>query len=418
MSEIELVNLILSLTCAAIHGSEVTVIPDDASLEWEKVYEYAEKNLLVPLLYDRISELQGIPANILDKWKAAARYSMLVQLEKYKELKRLLSKASENNITFIFLKGCVLAGLYPRYAARSCSDTDILVFPKDINRAVRFFEEEGYLKDVNKSNEFVFAYRNPTVNTTVELHLCLWEKDGGKRAGLLDCFDLAGQETLIKVKTCDMEVVTLGFEEHLIFQIHHIIKHFTLQGITMRYLIDITLYVNQYEQYMDYSRLWDRLKQLQYDRFSEALFRICVHYLKLTPGIIKDRKSLKKELEMRFLLDLMKAGSIYEVQNESWQLSNIIEPYYSGNKRLSKSVFLRKINYLLMMFRHFSKNYKKSRRLLLPFAWIQKCFRFIIRSNKNKMDWKDAFRAKLSIVDKRLLLMRDLGLEVGQKDEV
>jgi hypothetical protein len=412
MQELDVAKYILSLVNSSIH-KEADMPNKNFFVDWEVIYVYAEKNLLIPLLYRRISQQEGIAQDIFIRWKTMAKSSMLLQLERINALNRLLNKAEQQGITLVILKGCVLASLYPEYETRISGDIDIFVYQREKEKAIRLLESLGYRRDINKSNEAVALYIHSFEPSIVELHFSLWESETRSRAGLLESLNLTKEETLVRLNVCGMEMVTLGYLEHLIFQIYHIIKHFSLQGITIRYLADITLYINRYEEFISFKDFWEKVEMLKYDKFCENLFLICIKYLNMSQSIMKDRTLRVSEYEQEFLSDLIQGGSSYEADNESWQLSAIIKPYYQGDRNIPKTGLIRKLNYIKLMYRGFAKKYGKKRKLLLPFAWIYKCVSFVIRCRKSKQKWSKAFQNKLAIVDKRLLLMKSLGLEDG-----
>jgi len=228
--------------------------------------------------------------------------------------------------------------------------------------------------------------------------------------------NLTKEDSLIKINACGMEVTTLGYEQHFIFQMFHIIKHFSLQGVSIRYLVDVTLYLNRYEEYINFEKFWVKMEILSYAKFCENFFNICVQYLKMSPKILQGRKIRVSEDTEKFMMDLINVGSIFDEKNAGWQILGIITPYFIGEQDIPKSKFKRQIKILFPASKDLPNEYAYARKLkiLLPIAWIHKCVYFLIKRHKHKGDWYDA-KEKLTVAEHRLSLMRSLGLMDGGK---
>ena len=100
--------------------------------------------------------------------------------------------------------------------------------------------------------------------------------------GVLEKCKLTDTASFVELTACGIDVVTLGFTEHLIFQMFHIIKHFVVQGVGFRYFMDITLYINHYIKELDLQRFWNSMEELGYDKFCDVFFWCCNQCLGMT----------------------------------------------------------------------------------------------------------------------------------------
>jgi hypothetical protein len=416
MSEVDCINNIFSLLKSTLLTEQKY---DFANIEWQQITDIADRNLLIPLLYDKVKELSGIyniPEHMLRGWKSITLGCMLSESVKYKQLERLLQLAESMNVTFILFKGCVLADLYPNYLTRSSCDTDILVYERDREKAIKILEDLGYQKCEKTSKEFVYVYKNTPANHIVELHFSLWEDFTGRNIDLIKGMQLDREDTLIRIRACGLDVTTLGYDEHLIFQMFHIIKHFSLQGVSIRYLADITLFLNRYENDINRIEFWSRMETLGYDKFCENFFAICVQYLGMSARILEGRKiKLMKDLNV-FLMDLINIGFLFGDGKACFQLMGTMTPYFIGEQEIPKSMFRRRLKILFPAGKDLSMEYRYARswKLLMPIAWVHRWSHFLLKSRKHKKDWYSA-KEVLIVADHRLSLMRKLGLMDGGK---
>ncbi|HWT76034.1 MAG TPA: nucleotidyltransferase family protein [Mobilitalea sp.] len=413
-------NIKVLLTCVnkAIHG-ETGLNEDINEADWDRIYELAKRNKLATVLIPFIqksSENLNIPVALLADWKKEALGYMLAESRKYMVLRQILQLAKEEDITFILFKGCVLADMYPNYLSRITSDTDIFVYERDKKKAVRIFENMGFRKSTISSKDSVYKYILDSIFYKVELHFSLWEDYKSDKIRLMDEMRLTKEETLLRVKACGMDVVTLGYEEHLIFQMFHIIKHFSLQGVTIRYLVDITLFVNRFGEQINLQRFWEKMKILNYDKFCENFFYLCMQYLGMSSKIMEGRQAKIIGNVDDFIVDLMNVGISYEKRTADWHLVGILQPYFLGELVIPKSRFGRTLRILFPSSEVIPFAYARKYKILLPVAWIHRCFYFLVKLPTCRKEIKDA-KEKMHLAEIRLSLMQSLGLAGGGNRE-
>ena len=337
--------------------------------------------------------------------------SVVNEYEKYKCIRRVLSLAERKGIPFILFKGCVLAGLYPAYIQRSSCDTDIFVYDSYRQQAIDMLVDAGYVINEEHSKEQVCVLTYSKFPHTIELHTCLWEDYQGKRLDILESMDLTAKEKLITLETCGFQVTTLGYEEHLIYQLFHIIKHFSLEGIGVKYLADITLFVDAYGKYINFEQFWDKLERLDYAKFAHYLFAICIEFLGMDGSILKNRQMAMGEELYEFMLDLFNGGALGGEKKDSWQILGMMTPYFTGEKKGAKSKVARKLAVMFPRARDLQDHYAYAKKypVLLPAAWVHKAVSYLIKYRKKGDDWYSAGE-KLDVAEHRIDLMDKMGL--------
>ena len=336
---------------------------------------------------------------------------VIYEYEKYKCIRNVLALAKENKLPFVIFKGCVLADLYPQYVQRSSCDTDIFVNYEYREKAIEVLVNAGYVINEEHSKNEVCVLQYSKFPHAIELHSCLWEDYEGKRLDILKSFGLTDTDKLIKLETCGFEVTTLGYEEHLIYQLFHIIKHFSLEGVGMKYLADITLYVDAYGKYIDYQRMWKRLEELDYAKFAHYLFAICIEFLGMDRVILENRKMSMGNEFYEFMIDLFNGGVMYEDKSDSWQILGMMTPYFTGEKGSSKGKIGRKLAVIFPRAKDIQEYYPYLKKcpFLLPVAWVQKAVKYLINYRTKSNNWYSASE-KLNVAEHRIDLMDKLGL--------
>jgi hypothetical protein len=393
------------------------VEPIDQILDWEYIFKIATRNNVLMIMYPGVAKRKDnyhIPSSILDNWDHITKRNIFLELNKYMAIRRMLPKAEEAGIKLVLFKGIILANLYPQYALRNTFDTDIFVYERDREKMVKLLEDLGYKKNLQHSKEMVPVYISEEMHHVIELHFSLYEDYKGRKIDIINKMDLVREESLIELDICGLNIVTLGYEQHLIYQMFHIIKHFSMEAVGIRYLTDITLYINAYRKYIDFSDFWKKMEELGFSKFCYVYFKLCIQYFDMNADIIEGIDNIDDSGKEELLLDIISRGLLFESKTASWQILGIMTPYLVGEESIPKSKIRRKIKVLFPSRKALPDklSYAKKYCFLLPIAWIHKMIDFVIRYkkfNKDNHDWYNA-NQKLTTAEYRLNLMDILGL--------
>jgi len=368
---------LLKIIGAALNG---TTLQLSAPLNWEELFDFLCRGKLHGVTFQCISTLPEEllpPPEMMALWKRITFNNGLRQIFSRNQISAFLNKAQEQGLHPVLFKGITLAALYPDSNMRFSCDADILISPEERQRAENVFQEMGYTYDEASSKEHVPVFRIQKNGQTMkfELHDCLWEDYEGKQTELLDSLELSKESSLIHDTFVGISACTLGYTEHLIYQLFHIAKHFAFEGLPLRYLIDITVYLNAHNDKIDYSRFWKALSLLKYDIFACSLLRICEEYFGLIPRIIpKEYRNIK--VDDTFLMDLIYAGNVDDNDIENWASTEMIASYFLRQNEASTSKTQRWLDTFFPkaddLKDHFS--YAKKYHILLPIAWIHRFF--------------------------------------------
>ena len=409
-------DLVLYFIRCAIMGEGIQSHQYDEMIQnvnWQELYKTAQENQLIALLYPIVEycneQIVHIDDALFAGWKSVTRGSMLYELSKYQQIHTIVKEAEQEKITLVFFKGMILADLYPQYCERPGCDSDIFVEEKDKEKAENMFRRLGYCKDEDHSKQQVQVYEHPSGHV-IELHTRLWEDYEGPRIELLKSMQLTAPESLIKVHACGMEVTTLGYEQHLIYQLFHIIKHFSLNGVGARYLVDITLYVNQYGALINKESFWEKIEQLGYTKFVQYFFYICSHYLGMDTRIMPEEQVTVGRNIQGFKKDLFTVGEIYD-KDAGWQIMGAMEAYFTGSRKVSASRFRRKVDMMFPGVEAMPRVYGYVHRypVLLPVGWIHRGGKYLVKWLTHRDSFYNA-PEKLDVAEHRLYMLKSLGL--------
>lgn len=391
---------------------DVTLLQELKDIESEVIWKKAVTNSQAMLLEDNIRKYSKFRNE--EEFIHNRPLGYIIECyEVYKYMRIVFDKARERGLTFVTFKGCVLANLYPNYIERSSCDTDIFVYREEKEQALELLKELDYEINTEKSNAEVTVLKveKELFMHTIELHTCLWEDYQGRRIEILEGLGLTKKESLINLKVCGFEVTTLGYEEHLIFQIFHIIKHFSLEGVGTKYLADLTLYVDAYDRYINKDHFWNSLDKLGYSKFTYYIFVICAEFLGMSTDILNGRKLEMGPEVVAFMEDLLQRGRIYSDKDAGWQILGMMTPYFTGERGTSKLKWKRKLEVVCPRAKDLPDEFAYARKvkILLPIAWVHKAICYLIRYNKNK-NTTYSTSEKLDVAEHRISLMKDLGL--------
>ena len=390
-------------------------------IDWQYIRKSSRMNALGLFVYDlaykhgvsqKESERSQEDSEFWCDWKEETQWQIVHEIQKQYALRRVIEKAEGQGLQPVLFKGSILADLYYDAALRSSTDSDIYIDPKDGAQMTQILLELGYEYVEEHSKPQVPVYYQRGIGHCIELHFCLWEDYTGSRMKLLEEMELTRPDTLVRVKLDGFEVTTLEPTRHLIYQMFHIIKHFTVQGVGLRYLLDITLFVNAYNKQIDRTFFWSSMDKLGYTIFCEKFLTMCHEYFGLKKiMILQHERTMQEKEEEIFLFDLLNIGEVFQDRNLSWEMLTIMKPYLEGETIASKSKIGRMLHLMFPMPRELPNHcgYAKKIVVLLPIAWIHKWFLFVWR-RLMRGNQKMSASKKMQAAEYRIGMLKNMGL--------
>ncbi|MBU8902068.1 MAG: nucleotidyltransferase family protein [Victivallales bacterium] len=214
---------ILSKSIFSKKGSELIVDMDADTLEL--LCRKAEEHRLGILLYYYCRQYEILPELWMDKWSVEFRTMSANELRQADELKSIYKILTENDIEFAPLKGAYLAyNYYPHPALRNMSDFDILIRPKNIEKAFQVMLDNNF----TSTYDFGSLHHEPQLKSprgfVLELHSHI--SPNPKR-----CPADALWEGCRKAEFRAQEITCLSPEISLLHVINHALKDHLIGGL-------------------------------------------------------------------------------------------------------------------------------------------------------------------------------------------
>jgi len=412
-------DLLFALIRCAIHGTEPNkdALASLSETEWLELFSTASKKRVAAVVYSVLEKYGAFGsenAGVQERWKTSAKSAVLRQMEITRAVYKINAESVKRGVAPVFIKGPIIADLYPHYAQRRSFDIDILVTDGEKEAAVQMLEDMGYEQNQASSKNHVQVFSSINPASVIELHTRLWEDYEGHKISVLESLNLDGN--CVPVKACGLDIMTLEPTRHLIYQIFHIVKHFIIDSISARYLLDITLFIKKYEAQIDFGIFWSSMEALGYAQFCKQFFNLCGFYLGLDISFFTGSKPVLDLDAQSLMADIMGGGVTAKAGQDHWQIMGIMTPYFVGEKKVSKTSFGRKFDAIFLRPKDLQGKfvYAQKYKILLPVAWVHRGIEYLRQYSRRKSNTQSVGE-KLKITEHRLYLLNRLGL-VDEKE--
>lgn len=401
---------LLAIVNGAIHQKQPNI---DSNIDWEQMQgliSYSGLDGVVLSAVGKLPEEFQPSREFMDAWRQVIVKRIVRQASSQMELGRVFRNAKEQGIRLISFKGISLAALYTNPLLRFSADADVYVDAAERSRVEAMFVQMGYTKLEGCSKEHVPVYGIDCDGRylKVELHDSLWEDYEGYQTELLDSLQLLDESSLIECSPCDIPIVTMGYENHLIFMVFHMAKHFAFEAINLRFILDIMLFIERYHERVDWVHFWKLMGKLKYDKLLASVLKICYEYFEFHIDILP-KEFEKLQISENFLEDILLRGTRRRVKNtEAYSFVGYIEAYFLRDRTHDSSKGIVKIFPARSELKK-KYAYAKKHPVLLPIAWGHRLFNTI---HYSVICHRKGYAVK-QVVEKaqyRLDLLAELGL--------
>lgn len=406
------VEYLLKVLDCYIWDKPVVLPPKD--IDWDQFAKAAGAGEVLLQIYKKLNELpeeHKPPVQLMEELRGVSTYKGLKKIEQYSFFSKILQEAKKREIAVVLFKGPILADLYPEPFLRNSSDMDVYVSPEQLPMFERLLLEMGMIKNEKHSKEMVPVYYIPKF-FMIEAHCCLYEDYQGKRVQLLKQMALEAEEKRVEMDVCGLHITTLGYEEHLIFLMFHLIKHISYSGCSLKTIIDLVLYINRYIECIDLQHFWKVMKQLKYDVFCRTLFSVGVYYFHLTQEIFID-DSYSEHMAVQTLERMYHTGIIMSdmehIEEDRRASSIAFQSVYDHEKKVCKMKMLRKACFPSSKDLSFRYMYARKYPVLIGFAWMHRAMNYTIFMLMGKKE-KANMRGDMQLANRKVSLLRDLDL--------
>lgn len=352
--------------------------PPAEDVSWNKIREIADKQKILPLLFEAVRRLEKKyqpDEELMKCWEKETLSCTLFYAFQMQHIFSLLKKAEEKEIDMLLLKGIVLRDMYPVPELRTMSDVDIIIKPEQLELVKDLFFSNGY--EIISENAGPTIYHKKEVLKFEVFHVI---PSGLKSAKGTEIDIWSGS-----LKTKGEHIFMPSPENMLLHSITHLMKHLRTRGSGIRNLADIVLLLEKSE--LDMSYVWEQIKILEAEKIFKGILFAAKKYFECE--IQEDFFDIDEEYIDR-LMEYMLMTSIYgEMENA----------YILDARTAEGNVWARIKNYIVKMFPPTSKladryGYAKKNRWLLPVAWLHRIYNIVFKEGhsvgKNIKDMKSA----------------------------
>lgn len=284
--------------------------------------------------------------------------------------------------------------------------------PEELENLETLLQDMGFCKNEEHSKEYVPVYCFERL-LVIEAHCRLWEDYESKTIHKLEKMNLQNSEKLIDMEACGITFKTLGYEEHLIFLMFHLIKHVSYNGCSLKTIADIVLYINHYIDQIEKESFWKKMEILGYDTFCRTLFSIGCCYLGLTRDIFPDdsysQTVAENMLEKLYGTYILKAD--FGDAGERIAASIAFQSYnHSEGKKVGKLRMIQKTLFPNAKDLSFRYMYARRHPSLVWVAWIHRALNQIgARFARRKRADMDMIR-NVKLANQKISLLKEMKL--------
>ena len=268
-------NIAMELASLSLAGKKLNQIPySDKDLE--AVYEYVKISGISAITFMALENAVDVAdeSSFMFEWKKMRLNAMRRNLLFDKERSEITNFLEQNGIWYLPLKGSVIKELYPNPEMREMNDNDILIDQNGRDQAKEFMLSRGYaikpndkgvIDDKGNSDEFIkdpFFY--------FELHKFLIEERYSPKQ--YDYF-LSIKDRLIK--DTDKEYgYHMSDEDFYLYMICHAHKHFSRNGMGIRFLMDEYVFLKEKGETLDNDYINEKIREFGLEQFDADLRKV------------------------------------------------------------------------------------------------------------------------------------------------
>ncbi len=265
----------MELASLSLAGKKLEKIPySDKDLE--AVYEYVKISGISAITFMALENAVDAAdeSSFMFEWKKMRLNAMRRNLLFDQERSEITKFLEQNGIWYLPLKGSVIKEMYPNPEMREMNDNDILIDQNGRDQAKDFMLSRGYqvkpndkgvIDDKGNSDEFIkdpFFY--------FELHKFLIEERYSPKQ--YDYF-LSIKDRLIK--DTDKEYgYHMSDEDFYLYMICHAHKHFSRNGMGIRFLVDEYVFLKEKGETLDNDYINEKIREFGLEQFDADLRKV------------------------------------------------------------------------------------------------------------------------------------------------
>ncbi len=282
-------NIAIKLAALSLAGESLSEI-SYTDEEMKAAFEYAKAASIGAITYmaieNALTEDQAFDEeSFYFKWKKLRLNAYRRNILFDKETKKILDFFNQNNIWYMPLKGAVIKNLYPTPDVREMNDIDILVDETKRDEIKNFMISNGYKpwehKDKDDDENSDDYIKDPFLY--FEIHKYLFEEVYSP--------EIAKHYENVKDMLVKDEDNNSGYhfadEEFYIYLLVHAYKHFIRNGVGVRFLMDVYVYLNSHQE-LDLEYIDNTCEKLGIKTFENDVRKVAKMMFDLNTEVAED----------------------------------------------------------------------------------------------------------------------------------
>lgn len=256
---------VVALAAAGARGLEPQ-LPEKQIIDWPCAAQLAMQQGVLPIVSCAVMRNSNpdVPSELGEQIIEHTRMAAAKNQIRQQRIMWLINQLEHAGIDAKLIKGYAVADCYDKPECRTSTDTDILINRKQERDAYEVLRNLGFRVDRRNATSHHAVCQHPKYGM-VELHVQLYDElihEGW--FGALSEDDLI-KEKEIRIETANGEYTTLGYTDHALFLVIHMVKHFIGIGINIRMMLDATLFILKHKADIDFDRFWHVLRKLHFE---------------------------------------------------------------------------------------------------------------------------------------------------------
>lgn len=373
-------EIILKLLEAHFNDKEIESISLSLK-QWDQLLIKANEQNILPIIYEQVLKIvnEEDKKYIKQKYQIKVIQEVSLQVKKTDIFLKLYQYLSQKGIMPLVMKGLICRHIYPSPDLRKSGDEDILVRDEDYQQCHKFMKEYPMLceeyEDVSHEEEI--KYLDTKQMLLIEMHKNLFPGESIMGDNWNTLFTNVHENSCI-VQINGISIKTLGHNDHLLYLILHLFKHFLHSGVGIRQICDVIIYAKTYGQEINWEYIYQQCQKVNADYFFLAVLTIGKKYL----GFDYHKANIPIQWEdisideTDLLNDILSGGIYGAVNNEELHGGTyMMNKAKHGKKAIIKTLFPS------LKDMQAKKEYLKTKPYLLPIAWLERIYSYLKNGN-------------------------------------
>ncbi len=348
-----------------------------------------------------------IPSEVYLKLEKTFLSNVALNIQKIEFNLSSLKKLEEHGIKCAILKGITISRFYAMPETRVSSDMDILIDSADEGKAVKILTDLGYDCEERAKNDHHMK-ANHKKGGLLEVHVALHSVPTNDI--ILDD-EIRYDEEFYRLPD---GTYTLGIQDNLIYLSAHLIKHLVNDATGVRQMMDLLLYMKEYENEIDWDKYNSLMKKLGYDTLIRVIKGIGVKYFKM-----EFADAITEGCGFEELLEDCEIGGVFaRNEKERAQFFSIYTKRRSGKGTFSYLLFRafkseRSVFALIFPPVEAIKErfpYVKKNPLLLPIGWAHRFIQIALKTSGKDVAKTEKDSKESDVIARRIKMAEKLGM--------